>query len=183
MAYRNGTYVAFAAEDTADPAASDRKFYELLKAWKVREEGGFEFIDSHEKASAVRDSSKKETLRRSLVTRLRNSKNMILIIGKATRYDTDWVPFEIEYAVDECKIPMVAAYTDYINIIAPPNARPLWPQALADRIDSGAARIIHVSFRQEPLKAAVNQFDANNPPSGSLVYYTLETYRKWGLEK
>ena len=36
--------------------------------------------------------------------RLSNSKNMVLIVGKTTRNDRDWVPFEIEQAVDYYKI-------------------------------------------------------------------------------
>ena len=53
-------------------------------------------IHSHDKASSVRDSSKRETLRRSLPERLRNSRNMVLIVGETTRFDTYWVPFEID---------------------------------------------------------------------------------------
>ena len=85
MAYRNGTYIAFHANNTTEPTESDIKYYNLLKAWKVRADDDFRFIDSHVKTSAVRDTSKKETLRRSLKTRLNNSKNIILIIGKTTR--------------------------------------------------------------------------------------------------
>src|SRR4051812_34591363 len=100
MAYRNGTYVAFHAAGTSDPTASDIKYYNLLKAWHVREECDFSFVNSHEKTDAVRDSSRRETLRQRLAERLRNSKNMILILGQTTRFDLDWVPFEIEYAID-----------------------------------------------------------------------------------
>ena len=31
-----------------------------------------------------------------LPERLRNSRNMVLIVGETTRFDTDWVPFEID---------------------------------------------------------------------------------------
>ena len=112
MSYRNGTYVTFHANDTSDPTESDMKYYNLLRAWHVREDSDFEFVNSHEKTSAVRDTSKKSTLRERLVTRLRNSKNMILIIGSGTKTDDDWVPFEIQYAVDECHMPIIAAYTE-----------------------------------------------------------------------
>jgi hypothetical protein len=181
MAYRNGTYVAFHADGTSQPTESDMKYYNLLRAWHVREDNDFEFVNSHEKTAAVRDSSRKETLRRRLMERLNNSKNMILIIGPTTWQDTDWVPFEIEYAVDDCKIPIIAAYPGYDYIMAPSELRSLWPVALETRIDSQTARAIHIPFRQEPLTSAVSKFDLSNPPSSPLTIYTRETYQRWGF--
>ena len=113
MAYRNGTYVAFHAAGTSDPTASDMKYYRLLNAWNVRPDRDFHFIDSHNKAAAVRDTSSKERLKVVLSQRLRNSKNMILILGQTTRFDRDWIPFEIAYAVDNCRIPIIAAYPGF----------------------------------------------------------------------
>ena len=86
------------------------------------------------------------------------SKNMILIIGNTTREDTDWAPFEIRYAVDECKIPIIAAYTNYTRIQAPQLLESLWPSPLAERITAGSAHIIHIPFKREPLQDAVGQF-------------------------
>ena len=117
MAYRNGTYIAFHANNTTEPTESDIKYYNLRKAWVVRSDNDFSFINSHDKTAAVRDSSKRATLERSLKTRLQNSKNMILILGKTTKEDTDWVPFEISYAVDTCEIPIIAAYTGYERVM------------------------------------------------------------------
>ena len=100
MAYRSGTYVAFHAEGNSDQSATDIKYYRTLQMWHEHEKIDFRFVNSHEKASAVRDSSKKDTLRQSLMQRLRNSRNMLLIVGENTRFDTDWVPFEIAQAID-----------------------------------------------------------------------------------
>lgn len=102
MAYRNGTYVAFHAGGTSDPTVSDIKYYNTMKMWDANKRIDFSLINSHEKTSAVRDSSTRDTLRRALVTRLNNSKNMVLILTMGTKNDTDWVPFEIAYAVDNC---------------------------------------------------------------------------------
>ena len=181
MAYRTGTYVAFHGAGTTDPTASDIKYYNLLKAWDVRDEKDFEFVNSHEKTSSVRDSSKRETLRKSLVARLNRSKNMILILTQTTKEDTDWVPFEIRHAVDEDEIPVIATYPGYDSILDPEKLRPLWPTALRKRIDDETARVIHIPFKEKPLHAAVNQFTHTDLPTGPLVYYTRETYQKWGL--
>ncbi len=183
MAYRNGTYVAFHANGTAQPTESDMKYYQLLKAWKIRSDGEFEFVNSHDKTAAVRDSSSRQTLRNRLAERLRNSKNMLLIIGDTTRFDTDWVPFEIEYAVDTCQIPIIAAYPKYEWIQRPADLRPLWPRALAERIDNGTAHVLHIPFKQAPLADALPRFSPTELPVGrGLGYYSPEAYRQFGID-
>jgi len=181
MAYRNGTYVAFHADGTNIPGQSDIDYYNLLKAWTAKKDDDFSMINSHDKASAVRDSSKKATLRASLQERLRNSKNMLLIIGETTRFDTDWVPFEIEQAVDVYQIPIIAVYPDYESILAPIELSSLWPSVLASRIKNGTARVIHIPFKKLPIAAAIEQFDCKNQPAGGLAFYSREAYKNWGL--
>ncbi len=183
MAYRNGTYVAFHAEGTNQPGKSDMDYYNLMRAWSAHPDDEFTMINSHDKASAVRDSSKRATLRKSLLDRLRNSKNMVLIISETTKNDTDWIPFEIAHAVDTYEIPIIATYADYCPILAPENFRPLWPKALADRINNKTARVIHIPFKKEPIMDAIGQFTHNSLPKGSLIRYSDEAYRSWGLMK
>lgn len=180
MAYRNGTYIAFHANGKSDPSESDMKYYNTLRMWKVRGDNDFRFINSHDKRD-VRDSSTTETLRRALRERMNESKHLLLIIGETTRFDTDWVPFEIEYAVDNCGLPVIAAYTGYTRITQPRLLSNLWPKALADRINNGIAKVIHVPFKKEPIVDAVWQFDFNTPPKTGLNYYTNEAYKSWGL--
>jgi hypothetical protein len=181
MAYRSGTYIAFHAGGTDDPTASDIKYYRMLKAWHEHDDIEFQFVNSHEKVAAVRDSSTKETLRRSLRERLNNSRNMVLIIGPTTCFDTDWVPFEIAYAVDECGIPIIATYPGYNVITVPMQLSPLWPSALSQRIANGTVRAIHIPFKQRAIDDAIGQFDHNNPPATALNYYTPEAHRSFGI--
>jgi hypothetical protein len=181
MAYRNGTYVAFHANGTDVPTDSDIKYYNLMKAWTEKTDDDFTMVNSHEKASSVRDSSTKATLRASLQERLRNSKNMVLVIGETTRFDTDWVPFEIEQAIDNYKLPIIAAYTGYESILAPNQLSVLWPTALTTRINNNTARVIHVPFKKEPVKAAINQFTHNALPDGPLTHYVRDAYVRWAL--
>lgn len=183
MAYRNGTYLAFHAGNTTDPIESDIKYFNMLKAWKVRAEtDAFEFIDSHEKNEAVRGSSKEETLRQALVYRLRRSKHMVLILTETTKNDRDWVPYEIEYAVDECEIPIIAAYPGRGPIKRPSALASRWPKALATRIEDQSAHVIHVPFIKEPIADAVSQFGPNKfPLNNGLGYYSDDAYKDWGL--
>lgn len=180
-AYRTGTYVAFHANGMKEPTESDIKYFNLLKAWNVRIDNDFAFIDSHEKTGAIRSYSSREIIARHLKARLLRSKNMILVIGQTTKEDTDWVPMEIRYAVDECAIPIIAAYPGYKYIMAPAEIAPLWPEPLAVRIRDQRAHVIHVPFRREPLMDAVGQFNHNNYPVGAgLGYYNESAYRAWG---
>jgi Thoeris protein ThsB, TIR-like domain len=182
VAYRNGTYIAFHAGGMTDPTASDIRYYRMLKAWHEHDKIEFQFVNSHEKVSAVRDSSTKETLRRSLRERLNSSRNMVLIIGQTTRLDTDWVPFEIEYAVDQCKIPIIAAYTDYTVITQPSQLNFLWPTAFSQRIANNTTRAIHIPFKQRAIDDAISRFDHNAPPATALNYYTVEAHRSFGID-
>jgi hypothetical protein len=182
VAYRNGTYIAFHAGGTTDPTASDIKYYRMLKAWHEHDGIEFQFVNSHEKVAAVRDSSTRATLRRSLIERLNSSRNMVLIIGTTTKLDTDWVPFEIAYAVDQCKIPIIAVYTGYNSIFNPGLLSDLWPPAFAQRIASGAVRAIHIPFKQKAIDDAISQFDHSNLPQSSLWFYSLEAHRSFGID-
>lgn len=184
MAYRNGTYVAFHANGTNIPGQSDIKYYQLMRAWSVHPDDDFTLMNSHEKAAAVRDTSTAATLRRSLHVRLANSKNMVLIIGKTTKNDTDWVPFEIENAVDKYEIPIIAAYVDFDKPIRKPVAlSSYWPEALKLRIENGTASVIHVPFKKSVLMNAMGQFSHNNlPKNKGYGYYSDEAYKSFGVE-
>jgi len=183
MAYRNGTYIAFHADGNNIPGGkSDIDYYNLMCAWNEHKHHEFKILNSHEKASVVRDSSKKETLRASLLERLRNSKNMVLILGKTTRFDIDWVPFEIEKAIDAYSIPIIVAYTMLNGVLGDPTPYAgYWPSALSKRIDNGSARAIHVPFKQAPLFNAIEQFSHDNLPQWPKTYYTSEAYKSWGM--
>jgi hypothetical protein len=184
MAYRNGTYVAFHADGNNLPGGkSDIDYYRLLCAWNANKHHDFQIINTHEKFSAVRDTSQKATLRSGLLERLRNSKNMLLIVGETTKQDTDWVPFEIAKAVDTYGIPIIVAYTALDVAIRKPDAlSAYWPPALATRINNGTASAIHIPFKQAPIYEAIDQFSHENLPlGGGLGIYNDAAYRNWGI--
>lgn len=183
MAYRNGTYVAFHANGTNIPGKSDIDYYNLMRAWSAKPDDDFTLVNSHEKVAAVRDTSKKETLRRSLHERLKNSKNMVLILGKTTKNDTDWVPFEITQAVDKYQIPIIAAYVDIDKPIRKPKElSKYWPATLEERINDGTASVIHVPFKKAAILDAIGQFSHNTlPKGGGLGIYNDKAYKNFGI--
>ena len=90
MAYRNGNYTAFYVAEPFNPsslganATKDFQYYNVLRMWKGAD-ATFPFVDSHDKTYSVRDGSDWEyTLKPRLRERLRNSKNIILILSSIT---------------------------------------------------------------------------------------------------
>ena len=133
MAYRNGTYVAFDGQGTTNPTQSDIKYYALLKAWNQSEQRDLRFSDSHQKTYSVLDSSSLTTLKNRLLERMRNSKNMLVIISDDTNFDRGLLNFEIEKAVDHYEIPIIIAYTGYDAIWGVSDGlESKWPKALSE---------------------------------------------------
>lgn len=184
MAYRNGTYVAFHANGTNIPGGnSDIDYYNLLKAWSAKTDDDFTMCNSHEKTYSVKDTSGPDRLKTVLRERLRNSKNMVLVIGSTTKLDDDWVPFEISEAVDRFKIPIIATYTNISTPIRNPlTYKSRWPAALATRINNETASVIHIPFKKAALLDAIGQFNPNNVPKNKgLGHYSNDAYRSFGI--
>jgi hypothetical protein len=111
---------------------------------------------------------------------------LLLIVGGTTREDTDWIPFEIAFAVDECRIPIIATYIvttrPIIRPFADTDLASFWPAALRARIEDGSAGVIHVPFQREPVRAAVARFDQEHfPKGGGLGWISEDAYRSWGM--
>ncbi|RTY89534.1 hypothetical protein EKL32_22620 [Flavobacterium sp. GSN2] len=179
MAYRNGTYVAFAADGATNILTSDIKYYRLLQGWKLMKGKDFNIIDSHEKGSILRKGSLDETIKRTLRGRLDNSTRLLLLVGNTTRFDDDFVPYEIRYAIDTCKLPVIVCYVNYDKRISnniPQNLLNLLPKSLKDRMDNGTAKTIHIPFRERILNRAIQDYHHNNLPSYSSSIYQDHLY-------
>lgn len=179
---RTGTYVAFDGLGETDPAKSDFKYYATLQAWAENKNIAFNITNSHEKASSVRDTSKKATLIASIQQRFRGSKNMLIVLSSDTRKSGSVLSDEIEMAIDTYKIPLIIAYVDYRVITKPQELSSYWPYALSSRITNGTAGAIHIPFAQKPILDAIDRFKPTNfPLGGSFGIYSEETYRGWEL--
>jgi hypothetical protein len=180
MTNRAATYVASYANPAKEPEVSDAHYLELLKAWGVRDDGNFVVTDGREKEEARGQVRLREFTERHLRMRLDNAKNMVLVVGATTREDYEWIPLEIRYAVDDCAIPIIAAYPGHEVILDPTELAPLWPAALSKRIREARARVIHIPLRVEALRDAIAQFGPGKLPQSGLSFYDIETYRGWG---
>lgn len=179
---RTGTYVAFDGLGETNPAKSDFRYYATLQAWTANKNIDFNFINSHDKTYAVRDSSQRATLYARIRQRLSGSKNMLVIISKDTRYTGSVLSYEIEQAIDVYKIPLIIVYPDYSAILNVDALADMWPKALAERINKNGVEAIHIAFAKAPILDAIDRFTVNGEHlSGGKDYYVKEAYSAWGL--
>ncbi len=118
MANRNGNYTAFYVSEPFNPSAlgahatRDFNYYNLLKSWKGAD-ASFPFIDSHNTTYNVRDGSDWDmTLKPRLRERLRNSKNVVLILSSNT-INSRALREEIDYGINDQGLPVIVIYPDY----------------------------------------------------------------------
>jgi hypothetical protein len=106
VSYRNKTYVAFASENI--------HLYHLMEAWRENEKIDFDFSDAHD-LYISRDTSKPETIKRNLRSRMGNAKQIVLIgTPEAKKKGGDGKSF-LAYEVDvmmELDLPVVVANHD-----------------------------------------------------------------------
>ena len=179
---RTGTYVAFDALGETDPTQSDFRYYTIIQGWAEHKNIDFRFTDSHEKTSAVRDTSKRETLRARIRERLSGSKNMLVILSPQTRSFGSELSYEIEQAAYKDKIPLIIAYTDY-DIVADPNKlSAYWPNEFKKGVWDNDLNAIHIGFKKEPILDAIGQFASQDQNlSGALEFYNRQAYIDFGI--
>lgn len=77
---------------------------------------------------------------------------MLLLVGNKTKYDDDFVPYEICHAVDKCNLPIIVCYVSYdyrITKSTPNSLIALWPPALKERIENDSIKTIHIPFKEK----------------------------------
>jgi hypothetical protein len=182
MTYRTGTYIAFDGLGEADPTKSDFRYYATIQAWCANKNIEFALTNSHEKTFSVRDTSTRATLYARIQERLRDSKNILVILTKNTRYTGSVLSYEIEQAIENYKLPMIIAYPEYSSVLNVDGLNNLWPKALADRITQTSISAIHIAFKKECILDAINRFYVNGETlTGGKNYYNRDAYVSWGL--
>lgn len=184
MPYRNGTYIAFDGQGTADPTESDLKYLGILRSWNKNQNNILNFYDSHLKTYRVLDSSSRKTLEARLLERMRKSKNMLIILSEDTNYDRGMLNYEIEKAVDYYRLPLIIAYTGCEYLVNAQKYSERWPKALRIRIENGSAKAIHIAFKEKAIMTAITRFSVHsvgeNVLRSSLCVFSSQTYMSWG---
>ena len=180
MANRTGTYIAFAAEGGKNVTDTDFKYYNLLKGWNKMKNREFNIVNSHEKIRQISRWSSESTIVKTLKERMRASKRFMLLVGDKTRLDDDYIPFEIEYAIKECRLPVIICFVNERNRLTTKTYTSeldkLIPQLLKDLMKSNEVRTILIPFRERIMSKALDDFDVNNMPKYSSGLYNDIVY-------
>lgn len=182
MANRTGSYVAFDALGQTDPTKSDFRYYATIQAWDANKSIDFRFVDSHDKTSSVRDSSKLATLKSRIQERLRSSKNMLVLLSSDTRKSGSMLSYEIEQAVDIYKLPLIITYVDRGVVLRPDLLTGYWPNPLRTRVENGQGNMIHIPFAKATILDALPRFTVNGETiGGNQIHYSVDAHKNWGL--
>lgn len=176
MAYRNGNYAAFYVAEPFEESnlganqARDFVYYNLLRAWKAKDET-FPFVDSHEKTYNVRDDSDWEsTLKPRLRKRLVNSKNIVLFLSSETK-DSRALREEIDYGANILKLPIVIVYPDFntkddiaVDHIIKEEVIKLWNKlpVLRTVLKNNIVPTLHIVCKKNYLEYGLQTFTLHN---------------------
>jgi hypothetical protein len=142
MAYTNKTYVCFDAD-------TDIHYYRLMTAWKENDRIEFNFHNAHE-INNFRDGSSEATIKAKLRERLKNTKVLVVLIGKNTKSLYKYVRWEIEWALEN-DIPIVG-----VNLNGKKQQDDLCPPILKPDL------AMYINFGQKIMNYALNHWPAQH---------------------
>lgn len=169
MSYRNKTYVAFASEDITS--------YRLMEAWKGNKNIEFNFFNAHD-LFVARDTSRPETIKRSLRERMKNAKQVVLL-GSPDGYrkgsdGSSFLAHEIR-VLQEFNLPVVVANLDGNRTAK----RSFIPQPLLDN----SYYTVSTSFQPKIIQYALDDYAPSFTRSAKEGphQYSPSTYAGLGL--
>lgn len=187
MAYRNGNYSAFYVSEPFSEsnlgASATRDFvtYNMLRMWKGQD-STFPFNDSHNKNYNVRDGSNWEyTLKPRLRERIRNSKNIVLVLSSVTK-NSRALREEIDYGINDQGLPIIVIYPEYSkkSDIASSSGikqqiRSLWDNLPVFRDNMYKVPTLHVPYKKDLIRNALLDSDymINTKGNAGASYYKL----------
>ena len=164
MPYRNKVFVSFDGD-------TDIHYYRLMRAWRQSDLTSFRFYDAHDLMQA-RDTSTEESIRRSLASRLANTKVLLVLIGEKTRYLYRFVRWELEQALRR-DIPIISVNLNGRRSLDASRCPPIIREQL----------VTHISFKAAIIQYALENWPAeyrelrNRRMSGPRFYDTV-VYRR-----
>src|SRR5262245_8244873 len=139
-------YACFDAVGSKNPAATDLKYYFLLRAWSHRAPLAGTFVDVHGSGRL-----KPADLRRELTERMRRSDLLLVILSERTAASGGLLSWEIDVAAGQCGLPNVCSYTRRGELGAERVNFGWWPDALRRSVTGGRADAIHIPFHPGAL--------------------------------
>ncbi|GGD10811.1 TIR domain-containing protein [Hyunsoonleella pacifica] len=140
MAYRNKTYVIFDGDN-------DMWAYARMKGWKALKNIDFNFIDAHDLKPLTKQAKSEDYIKGRLSERLKNAKQVIVLVGEKTKNLYRFVRWEIQQSIN-LDLPIVVANLNKEREI---------DGVLCPAILKGA-NAMHISFRMKMIKHALDDW-------------------------
>ena len=171
MSYRNKTYVIFNANYPEN--SGDIKYYNLMIAWKRNEKFDFNFYDSH-KLNNLQKTASDDQIKRKLRERMKNSKQVIVLVGEHTKNLYKFVRWEMKIAID-MDLPIIAVNLDKKN-----GSTAKTPPILREK-----SEFVSVPFEAKKVKHALDTFPkyyngVSSLPRGLYYAEAAGLYYDWG---
>jgi len=145
MAYRNKTYIAFDGD-------TDMQYYRTLQMWKENKDIDFDFYNAHD-LNVSKDTSLTESIKKQLRERFDNSKLFMILVGKNTKWNRKFIPWEIEQALNH-NLPVIVVNINGSRQKDDNRCPTILRDVLAIHIPFKAS-IIQYAFEQWPLSHAI----------------------------
>jgi hypothetical protein len=140
MSYKNKTYIIFDGD-------SNMWAYAYMKGWKKNDNIDFDFDDAHDLKPLTYRASDESYIKARLRERMKNTSQVIILIGESTRYLYKYVRWEIELA-QELNLPIIV-----VNLNKERNIdNTLCPLILKFK------NAIHISFNLKIIKYSLDNF-------------------------
>lgn len=169
MGYRNKTYVIFDGDN-------DMWAYARMKGWKALKNIDFDFYDAHDLKPLTRQASNEAYIKQRLLERIKNTKQVIVLVGNSTKNLYKYVRWEIEQC-QKLGLPIVV-----VNL----NKRRSIDYTLCPPILKGK-NAVHISFRMKIIKYALDYFPNyfNSSVDKTKIndwHYLASVYKNLGLD-
>lgn len=150
--------------------------YARMKGWKALKNIDFNFIDAHDLKPLTQQAKSEEYIKGRLKERLKNAKQVIVLIGDKTKNLYRFVRWEIEQC-QNLDLPIVAANLNkkrsIDNTLCPPILK--------------GANAVHISFRMKMIKYALDYWPSYYHKSVDKTksddwHYPSSVYKDLGLD-
>lgn len=169
MGYRNKTYVIFDGDN-------DMWAYARMKGWKSLKNIDFDFYDAHDLKPLTGQASNEAYIKQRLLERIKNTKQVIVLVGDSTKNLYRYVRWEIEQC-QKLGLPIVVVNLNkrrsIDNILCPPILK--------------GKNAVHISFRMKIIKYALDYFPNyfNSTVDTTKIedwHYPASVYKDLGLD-
>jgi cellobiose-specific phosphotransferase system component IIB len=165
----NATYVVFDGDN-------DGWAYQYIRGWAANRKLGFDFENSHELDNMTSRAQNEEYVKRNLRARMRNSDQVLVLVGEKTKHMYKYVRWEIELA-REMGIPIIVVNLNKYRSVDYDRLPPILRGVCA----------LHIGYRFRVIKNALltwkeayMKLSIATRAEGPRVYST-QTYKELGV--